>query len=69
MTIATNPFSLLDVQIPSPTLAIPFAPQVAAVQQSSDDHHDVYGIGLSTSIGLPTPPPEAVIHKHLQRDE
>lgn len=62
----TNPFSLLDVQIPSPNLSMPSSPQGGPVQHLPD--HDVHGIGFGTTIGLPTLPPEAVIH-HIRQDE
>lgn len=66
---APNPFSFLDVQIPSPTLSLPLSPQVASVQQSADQGHDVHDIGFSTAMGLPTPPPESVIHRNIRQDE
>jgi len=66
---ASNPFSLLDVRIPSPTLSLPLSPQVASVQQCTDQGHDAHGIGFSTAMGLPTPPPETVINRNIRQDE
>jgi len=65
----TNPFSLLDVQIPSPTLSSLLSPQLNSAQHSTDQNYDVHGIGFSTATGLPTPPPEAIIHRHIRQDE
>ncbi|KAK5954973.1 hypothetical protein OHC33_003652 [Knufia fluminis] len=61
-----NPFSLLDVHIPSPTLSVPLSPPVGSTQRPPYSGHDVYGIGYGS---LPTPPPEAVTHKRFRQDE
>ncbi|KAK5089376.1 hypothetical protein LTR70_007076 [Exophiala xenobiotica] len=65
----SNLFSFLDVQIPSPTLSLPLSPQVASAQQCTDQGYDAHGIGFSTAMGLPTPPPETVIDRNIRQDE
>lgn len=65
----SNPFSLLDVQIPSPSLFISSSPQAAPFLQTSDHGHDMHSIGFNKTVGLPTPPPEAVVHRNLHQDE